>query len=132
MGLEKPVQRKKKGKAKKLARGLDERELEERARRATYDPSPYHSRGANGAPVKIRAEPTSVCQKKWSLEEAHDALRRAIRNCWVSEVWENGFPRHVWYRVGEDVYEARHTNGPSGTYHAYPIDVVEAPPGFIQ
>lgn len=36
--------------------------------------------------------------------------------------FEGGFPRRVWHRVGEIVFEARQGTPGSGEYHGYPLD----------
>jgi hypothetical protein len=50
------------------------------------------------------------------------ALREAIENGLVSGDWPGDFPKHVWYKDGPVVYEARLTNKEQGTYHAYPLN----------
>lgn len=94
---------------------------------ARYSPSDYHCRLPDGRPRRVRAKPASVCPRQWPIDEATEALRITINKGHVSETWEDGFPRYVWYREGETIYEARHTRGPHGTYHAYPIEAAEAP-----
>lgn len=45
-------------------------------------------------------------------------------------MWEDGFPRYVWHCEGGIFYEARHTRGPSGLFHAYPIEDIQVPRGL--
>lgn len=104
--------------------------LSRAASASVYGASRYHCRGPKGEPVIIRVEPTSLCPRQWSDQEATRALRDAIRNGAVCEVWEDGFPRHVWHRDGDVLYEARHTRGPIGSFHAYPIESLQAPKGL--
>ena len=47
-------------------------------------------------------------------------LREAIAHGWTG-VWDNGFPRYVWRRVGDVIYEARQGSPGSGVYHGYPL-----------
>jgi hypothetical protein len=101
------------------------------ATKALYSPSEYHCRGPKGQPLKSRPKPASECPRGWSGAEATHALRRAIADGQVSEVWEDGFPRFVWHRDNGVTYEARHTRGPVGTFHAYPIEAIQAPRGFL-
>ncbi len=37
-------------------------------------------------------------------------------------VWENGYPRYVWYLDEDVLYEARLTNSGNGEYHGYPLE----------
>lgn len=129
MTLEKPVRRKRPGKLRRLAQAVEPAELMHMLENVSYEPSPYHCPTANGGRPKRRAKPASICQKNWTVPEAQEALRRAIQNQWISSVWDNGFPKHIWYQDGENIYEARHSSGRPGTYHAYPIDRTEAPLG---
>jgi hypothetical protein len=100
------------------------------AARAVYAASEYHCHGSKGEAPKKRAEYASICPKRWSSEAATQALRRALTNGQVSEAWEDGFPRYVWHKDGEVIYEARHTRGPHGTFHAYPIEKYQIPDGL--
>jgi len=102
------------------------------AEKANYSPSEgdYHCHGPAGQPPRRRPKYASICPKRWSVSGATAALRDGIRNGRVSEAWEDGFPRHVWHRDGDVVYEARHTRGPYGTYHAYPLEESQFPEGL--
>jgi hypothetical protein len=98
---------------------------------AVYRHSDYHCVGPKGQAPRGRARPASICPRNWNEQQATNALRGAIEDGKVSEVWEDGFPRYVWHRDGTTLYEARHTRGPAGTFHAYPIEAVQAPPGLL-
>jgi hypothetical protein len=119
-------------KQKSLLKSFDRAWLERAAATANYSPSGYHCRMPDGRPRKLRARPASPCARQWQIAEATEALRLAIIRGRVSETWEDGFPRYAWHRDGEIIYEARHTRGPHGTYHAYPIEPSEAPAGLLQ
>jgi len=56
-----------------------------------------------------------------------DALREGIRRRCVSQVFEGGFPKYVWTRINGVLYEARHINGPQGTYKGYRLEEFERP-----
>lgn len=71
-----------------------------------------------------RAKPASPCPKRWNDAEATQLLRSAISRGHISDKWEDGFPRWVWHRDGGTYYEARHTRGPLGSFHAYPIEEI--------
>ena len=47
-------------------------------------------------------------------------LRDAVRAGKVG-VWDGGFPRYVWHREGDMVFEARQGSPGSGEYHGYPL-----------
>ena len=57
-------------------------------------------------------------------------LRTAIRAGWVSQHWEGGFPRYVWYRDSGTWYEGRLVNRLLGHYKGYPLHPREYPRGL--
>ena len=57
-------------------------------------------------------------------------LREAIRQGRVGEPWENGFPRYVWHRGNDTVYEGRLLNREAGEYKGYPLNRDEWPRGM--
>jgi hypothetical protein len=118
------------GKPKRVDPAPDEFKLVNAAAAAIYGSSEYHCRGPKGEPPKRRAKPASICPRKWNNDEATEALRMALKKGWVSETWDEGFPRYVWHREGTVMYEARHTRGPIGTFHAYPIEPFQSPNGL--
>jgi hypothetical protein len=89
-----------------------------------YAPSPYHKTGRiMGVTGQVRpAVQSSKCPQTWQTRsQATEALRQGIRQGLVSEVWSGAFPKHVWYKLGDTVYEAMLTNREDGTYHGYPL-----------
>jgi hypothetical protein len=64
----------------------------------------------------------SKCEAHWTIQTATRALRNAILSGYVSADWRGGFPRYVWHREGELVYEAFLTNQNQGHYKAYPLE----------
>jgi hypothetical protein len=56
-----------------------------------------------------------------------EALREGIRRRCVSPVFEGGFPKYVWSWIAGVLYEARHINGPQGTYKGYRLEGLETP-----
>jgi len=134
MGVSRPARAKlsNRGKPKRVHPAPPTADLAQASRAAIYERSPYHCRGNKGEPPKVRARPASICPRRWTDEEATNALRAAIGRGNVSEVWEDGFPRHVWHRDGDVLYEARHTKGPAGSFHAYPIEEFQAPRGQLK
>ena len=118
------------GKPKRVATAPSADKLAYAAANAFYRPSEYHCPGVGGRRLKFRPKPSSICPRGWGDDEATDAIREAIRRGNVSENWEDSFPRYVWHRDGEVLYEARHTRGPSGSFHAFPIEEIQAPRGL--
>ena len=62
-----------------------------------------------------------------SSADIDSALAEGIRRGCVSALTEQGFPKYVWGWLGDDLYEARHINGPAGTYKGYRIEKSERP-----
>src|SRR4051794_35734067 len=110
MPIKKPV-RPILGKPKRVASSLSAEQLREAALRAVYDGNQnlHHCPDAMGRPPRSRAKPASICPRRWTDEDTTKALREALARGNVSETWEDGFPRYIWHREGDTLYEARHT-----------------------
>ena len=118
-------------KRKLLANNVSQDMLEAAATAAKYAPSPYHCK-ENGR-LRRRVKPATPCPRVFSLQEAGNAIRRAIRSRRVSRDWINGFPRRLWHKEGDQWYEASTnagTAGTAGTYHVYPLDPAGLPAGL--
>lgn len=97
--------------------------LSQVAEDAKYTGSPYHrtrpvdgvrpvyKRGDSQCPKEIQGNPTLV--REW--------LRESIRAGNVGR-FDQGFPKLVWKRVGDRIFEARQGSPGSGEYHGYPLD----------
>jgi len=46
--------------------------------------------------------------------------------------WENGFPRYVWYKAGDTVFQGRLVNRVSGQYKGWQLAREEWPIGIDQ
>ena len=57
-------------------------------------------------------------------------LRSSIRKGITGKLWEGDFPRYVWHKRGERVYEGRLVNSRNGEYKGYPLQMDEWPPGI--
>ena len=77
-------------------------------------------------PPALRSDATP-CDPNIERHEIKSVLREAIRRRCVSSVFEQGFPKYVWGWLGGALYEARHINGPAGTYKGYRLEEVEHP-----
>ena len=97
--------------------------LAEIARRCRYVGSPYHRSvpGPSGSPVYRPGK--SKCPEP--LQQNPGLVQRwleeAVRHGFFGE-FEGEFPRRVWRRVGDTVFEARQGTPGSGIYHGYPLE----------
>ena len=107
-------------------------DLEGVAARATYVGSPEHKDAPSFAGQPRPRADASICDpaligKQFQLTSW---LRAAIRSGKVSELFEEAFPRYVWHREGDIVYEARLVNSAAGQYKGYPLNPDEWPEGL--
>ena len=86
----------------------------------------HKSHPSPAGPPALRSDATP-CDPEIKWDDINTALREAIRRCCTSTVFEQGFPKYVWGWIDEDLYEARHINGPAGTYKGYRLEKVEYP-----
>ena len=91
------------------------------ANRVEYVGSPEHKAVPSfvGQP-RLRAD-ASCCPPEISQYTARKWLRTAIRRGAVGTLWEGGFPRYVWHKEGDLVFEGRLVNREAGTYKGYPL-----------
>lgn len=99
----------------------------ETASKARYEGSQEHKAHPSPAgPPALRSDATP-CDPAIQWDDINAVLREAIRRRCTSTVFEQGFPKYAWGWIGEDLYEARHLNGPAGTYKGYRLEEVEHP-----
>ena len=101
------------------------------AERATYVGSPEHkdARSFAGQP-RLRAD-ASCCPREIADRSLVTGwLRTAIRRGATGAPWEAGFPRYVWYKDGDTVFEGRLVNRGRGSYKGYPLGDDEWPDGI--
>lgn len=89
-----------------------------------YVGSPYHKDAMGFAGIPRGRRPSaSLCPR--SLANRRDVveawLRDSVRAGRVG-AWEEGFPRYVWHRDGDILFEARQGSPGSGEYHGYPLE----------
>jgi hypothetical protein len=103
------------------------------ASEAKYIGSPEHKDTPSfaGHPRPRRGD-ASICDRSLATdrERVQEWLMTAIRRGTVSEHMESGFPRYVWYKEGDTVYEARLVNRAQGWYKGWPLTPSEWPPGI--
>ena len=97
------------------------------ARRARYVGSAEHKAYLSPAgPPALRSDATP-CDPDISCDHIRSALAEGIRRGCVSDAVEQGLPKYVWGWLHGDLYEARHINGPAGTYKGYKLLESEYP-----
>ncbi len=88
-----------------------------------YVGSPYHKdRPSFAAMPHSRRPDASICPGHLATRQelVQGWLREAIR-CGQVGAWTGGYPKYVWFRDGETVYEARQGSPGSAEYHGYPL-----------
>jgi len=108
-------------------------EREEIAARISYVGSPEHKDVPSFAGNPPRPRPdASICEQ--SLANERDKItswiREAVQRGAYGAMKENGFPRYLWYKDGDTVYEGRLVNSGNGTYKGYPLMADEWPRGI--
>lgn len=111
----------------KIVRPPDGVSLERVAEACRYMGSSYHRTmpGRSGPP---RSKPRGTkCPKHLQRQpdEVERLLREAIRagHCGT---FEGEFPRRVWRRIGQTIFEARQGSPGSGEYHGYALTPEQA------
>lgn len=102
---------------------------EDLARRVRYVGSPEHKdHPSQAGPPRLRSDATP-CEPHMTVDVNGntEALREGIRRRCVSAVFEGGYPKYVWTWINGVLYEARHINGPQGTYKGYRLEELETP-----
>lgn len=109
--------------------------LEAVAEGATYVGSREHKNVPSYAgPSALRAD-ASCCPPELASNPSQVTawLRAAIREGSTGGPWEGrspSFPRYVWYKHDETVYEGRLVNRGRGEYKGYPLERSEWPAAF--
>lgn len=95
-----------------------------------YVGSPEHkNHPSQVGPPALRFSDATPCEPERTkdLDANTAALRRGIVRLCTSSIFEGGFPKYVWTWLDGDLYEARHINGPQGTYKGYKLQPTEFP-----
>ncbi len=106
-------------------------DLDRLADRATYVGSPEHKDvpGFAGQP-RLRADASCCPREIADLELVNGWLRSAIRRGATGAPWEGEFPRYVWYKEGDTVFEGRLVNREAGSCKGYLLGENEWPNGI--
>lgn len=76
-------------------------------------------------PFNPRADASKCDPKLADREELTQWLRKAISTGNTGELWEGDFPRYVWCKRDEVIYEGRLSNPGLGEYKGYPLEADE-------
>ena len=108
-----------------------DRNLDCLAKRVGYVGSPEHKDFPSFAgPPRLRSDASCCPREIKDREVVCEWLRSAIRRGAVGAPWEGDFPRYVWYKHGDIVFEGRLVNRGNGLYKGYPLDSEEWPDGI--
>ncbi|AFM23638.1 hypothetical protein Desti_0919 [Desulfomonile tiedjei DSM 6799] len=102
------------------------------AERVSYIGSPEHKDTPSFAGQPRPRADASLCDRQLSQdhERVTQWLQTAILRGAIGGMYEGDFPRYVWYKDGDVVYEARLVNRESGEYKGYPLNKTEWPEGL--
>ena len=119
-------------KARKVQAPPDGVDLKRVAESCRYVGSPYHKDvpGFAGMP-RGRRPAASLCPRDLAPQRdlVERWLREAVRSGRVG-AWDGGYPRYVWHREHDVVFEARQGSPGSGEYHGYPLEPMQQVQGL--
>lgn len=121
--MRKPRRQRDNPKARKVVpppRGAD---LAQVAAACHYVGSVYHKDRPGFAGTPHRRPDASLCPGGLAKRQGRIEgwLREAVR-VGRTGAWDGGFPRYVWHREGDTVFEACQGPPGSGAYHGYPLE----------
>ena len=98
--------------------------LSDVADRCRYVGSVYHKDMPSFAGTTRAPRPdASICPREFaSAREIVEGWLKAAILAGRCGVWEEGFPKYVWHRHENILYEARQGSPGSGEYHGYPME----------
>lgn len=102
------------------------------AGKVTYVGSPEHKDVPSFAGQPRLRGDASCCPRNLAVEpeRLREWLQTAIRLGAVGPPWEGEFPRYVWYKYEQVVFEGRLVNRTQGAYRGYPLAEREWPNGL--
>jgi hypothetical protein len=117
---------------REIAPALQGVDLQAVAAKASYIGSPEHKDTPSFAGQPRPRADAAICDRSLAGKQGRVTrwLRKAIRLGSVSAYWEGGFPRYVWHRQEDVVFEARLVNQGNGQYKGYPLNREEWPQGL--
>lgn len=100
----------------------------------SYVGSPEHKDEVSFAGKSPRPRnDASICDRSLNgrLLDINRWLKEALKAGQFSGLWDQDrFPRYIWHREGDDVFEARLVNAGSGEYKGYKLNRDEWPEGI--
>lgn len=103
------------------------------AARVRYVGSPEHKDSITAAGMPRPRPDASICPRPANdVVLATRWLQSAVRSGSTGDRWEGGFPRYVWHRQGDTVFEARLINRGDGSYKGYPLSEHEWPLHLVE
>lgn len=96
----------------------------------SYVGSPEHKDAPSFAGFQRPRKDASICDNELSQDVVTGWLKKAIQCGAIGEMLEGDFPRYVWHKEGDIVYEARLVNRELGQYKGYPLNNTEWPEGL--
>ena len=107
-------------------------QLEQLSKIVTYVGSPEHKRSPSFAGHPRPRADASICPKELldHQEKINGWLSCAVNKGSISEEFEGNFPKYVWYKDDDHVFEARLVNKIQGTYKGFPLNPEEWPTGI--
>jgi len=108
-------------------------ELDALSTAVKYVGSPEHKDAISFAGMPKPRADASICDRALgqNRKKVQRWLETAISCGSVGELLDGCFPRYVWYRDEEIVYEGRLVNRELGEYKGYPLDSDEWPQGLV-
>ena len=95
--------------------------------KASYVGSAEHkSYPSEAGPAQLRSDATK-CEHFADFKGLTEQLRASIKDGIVSEIFESGFPKYVWGKMNNKIYEARHIGAPAGRYKGWSIEPASYP-----
>ena len=104
-------------------------DLDALAERARYTGSPEHKDMPTFAGGPRPRGDASICPREHNDAELVTGwLPSAMRAGSTGGPWEDGYPRYVWHREVDTIFEARLVNRGNGSHKGYPLTPDELPP----
>ncbi len=104
-------------------------DLQEIARIVRYVGSPEHKTFPSFAGQPRPRADATICDPSLSQDPGTLTrhLRRAVLAGQTGAPWEGNFPRYIWCRIENEIYEARLINRETGQYKGYRLERGECP-----
>lgn len=97
-----------------------------------YVGSPEHKDvpSSFAGPPRLRADASCCPRDLVDVRIVVGWLRTAVKRGATGAPWEGAFPRYVWYKHQDTVFEGRLVNRGNGSYKGYPLGDDEWPDGI--